>query len=199
MAVADRLLSDSPVDRLKSRRRNKPIRLTPSYEQFEQIVADIRAQVYNADSEDSADFIELLGRAGLGQAEAAALKRSDIDLERGLLHTFRCKTRRAFDVPIFPSLRPLIDRLLSRPGTRDDKLLRIRDAKKSLTGACRRLGLPRFSQRSLRRMFITRAIEKGVDVKVIAEWQGHVDSGVLILQSYSHVNRAHSIQMAQLI
>jgi hypothetical protein len=48
-------------------------------------------------------------------------------------------------------------------------------------------------------MFITRAIEKGVDVKVIAEWQGYVDSGVLILQSYSHVNRAHSIQMAQLI
>ncbi len=199
MAVADRLLSDSPVDRLKSRRRNKPVRLTPSYEQFEQIVADIRAQVYNADSKDSADFIELLGRAGLGQAEAAALKRSDCDLERGLLHTFRCKTRRAFDVPIFPSLRPLIDRLLSRPGTRDEKLLRIRDAKKSLAGACKRLGFPRFSQRSMRRMFITRAIEKGVDVKVIAEWQGHVDSGVLILQSYSHVNRAHSIQMAQLI
>ena len=199
MAIADRLLPDSPVDRVNGRRRTKPVRLTPTYEQFEQIVADIRAQVYNADSEDSADFVELLGRAGLGQAEAAALKRSDIDLERGLMHTFRCKTRRAFDVPIFPSLRPLLDGLLSRPGTRDEKLLRIKDAKKALSGACARLGFPRFSQRSLRRMFITRAIEKGVDIKVLSDWQGHSDGGTLILQNYSHVNRAHSDRMAQLI
>src|SRR5262249_29472206 len=143
MAVADRLLPDSPVDRVNGKRRTKPVRLTPTYEQFEEVVDDIRAQVHNADCEDSADFVELLGRAGLGQAEAAALKRSDVDLERGLLHTFRCKTRRAFDVPIFPSLRPLLLRLLSRHGTRDEKLLRIKDAKKALSGACRRLGFPR--------------------------------------------------------
>jgi site-specific recombinase XerD len=37
-------------------------------------------------------------------------------------------------------------------------------------------------------MFITRAIEKGADVKVIAEWQGHKDGGKLILDTYSHVN-----------
>jgi site-specific recombinase XerD len=48
-------------------------------------------------------------------------------------------------------------------------------------------------------MFITRAIEKGVDVKVIAEWQGHRDGGKLILQTYSHVNRPHSHRMAQLL
>jgi hypothetical protein len=42
--------------------------------------------------------------------------------------------------------------------------------------------------RSLRRMFITRAIEKGVDVKTIALWQGHKDGGKLILDTYSHVN-----------
>ena len=34
-------------------------------------------------------------------------------------------------------------------------------------------------------MFITRAIERGVDVKVIAEWQGHKDGGKLILDTYS--------------
>jgi hypothetical protein len=48
-------------------------------------------------------------------------------------------------------------------------------------------------------LFITRAIEKGVDVKVIAEWQGHKDGGKLILDTYSHVNRAHSQRMAQLM
>ena len=44
-----------------------------------------------------------------------------------------------------------------------------------------------------------RAIELGVDVKVIAEWQGHRDGGKLILQTYSHVNRPHSERMAQLL
>jgi hypothetical protein len=48
-------------------------------------------------------------------------------------------------------------------------------------------------------MFITRAIERGVDVKVIAEWQGHRDGGKLILQTYSHVNPVHSQRMAQLM
>ena len=48
-------------------------------------------------------------------------------------------------------------------------------------------------------MFITRAIERGVDVKVIAEWQGHQDGGKLILQTYSHVRPEHSNRMAQLM
>ena len=48
-------------------------------------------------------------------------------------------------------------------------------------------------------MFITRAIEKGVDVKVLAEWQGHRDGGKLILDTYSHVNPVHSQRMAQLM
>jgi hypothetical protein len=48
-------------------------------------------------------------------------------------------------------------------------------------------------------MFITRAIEKGIDVKVISEWQGHRDGGKLILQTYSHVRAAHSQRMAQLM
>jgi hypothetical protein len=38
-----------------------------------------------------------------------------------------------------------------------------------------------------------------LDVKVIAEWQGHKDGGKLILDTYSHVNRAHSERMAQLM
>ena len=78
-------------------------------------------------------------------------------------------------------------------------VFKIADAKHALTNACKRLGFPPFSQRSLRRMFITRAIERGVDVKVIAEWQGHRDGGKLILDTYSHVNPVHSQRMAQLM
>ena len=48
-------------------------------------------------------------------------------------------------------------------------------------------------------MFITRAIELGVDVKTIAQWQGHKDGGLLILKTYSHVRPVHSQRMARLM
>jgi Phage integrase family. len=78
-------------------------------------------------------------------------------------------------------------------------VFKIDNAKKAIAAACKRLKLPAYSHRSFRRMFITRAIEKGVDVKVIAEWQGHKDGGKLILETYSHVNPVHSKRMAQLM
>ena len=38
LAIGDSLLSNSPVAGLKERRREKPIRLTPTWEQFRQII-----------------------------------------------------------------------------------------------------------------------------------------------------------------
>ena len=59
--------------------------------------------------------------------------------------------------------------------------------------------LPAYTHRSFRRIFVTRAIEQGVNVKTIAEWQGHRDGGMLILGTYSHVAREHSARMALLM
>jgi integrase len=197
-ALRDKIIPDSPAAHLKYTKRGKPIRLTPTFDQFKAIVADVRTQVFNADAQDSADFLEFLGLAGLGQAEAIALLRGDVDLQAGQIITFRHKTSTGFVVPIFPQLRPLLERLCAGKSHRDH-MFKIADAKHALANACRRLGYPPFSQRALRRMFITRAIENGVDVKVIAEWQGHKDGGKLILDTYSHVNRVHSQRMAQLM
>jgi integrase len=201
MAEADGMIARSPVFGMKQRRREKPIRLTPSLEEFRAIVASIRAQRYADTAEESADFIEFLGLAGLGQAEASALTWADVSLERGQLLTFRQKTRTGFAVPIFPQLRPLLERRLAQAGNPapDAKVFSVLDAKKALAGACRRLGLPNYSSRAFRRMFITTAIERGVDVKVIAQWQGHQDGGKLILDTYSHVRSAHSERMAALM
>jgi integrase len=81
----------------------------------------------------------------------------------------------------------------------DDRVFRIENAKKAIAAACKRLKLPAYTHRSFRRMFITRAIERGVDVKVLAQWQGHKDGGKLILETYSHVNPQHSKRMAALM
>ena len=155
---------------------------------------DIRDQPFNADAHDCADFVEFIGLAGLGQAEASPLTWRDVDFERGQLTTFRHKTRTGFVIPIYPQVRPLLERPHACRRVEDaGRVLSIKDAKKAITGgACRRLALPPYSHRSFRRMFITRAIENGVDVKVIAQWQGHRDGGKLILDTYSHVNRVHS-------
>ena len=198
LAIRDKLMPDSPALHLKAPKREKPIRLTPTFEQFRAIVDDVRSQPFNADAQHSADFLEFLGLAGLGQAEAASLIRADVDFKSGNIVTFRHKTSKGFVVPIFPQLRLLLERRCKHK-VHSDRIFPINNAKKALAASCARLGYPHFTQRSLRRMFITRAIERGVDVKVIAEWQGHKDGGKLILDTYSHVNRVHSQRMAQLM
>lgn len=199
-AVRDHLIADNPAAHMKYRKREAPIRATPTWEEFHAIVEEIRKQVFNPDAAASADFVEFVGLSGLGQAEASALTWADIDFGHGRMITFRKKTGSGFAVPIFPQLQTLLERLRAQShGASHDRLFAIRQARKAIAGACRRLRLPKFTHRSFRRMFITRAIEKGVDVKVIAQWQGHKDGGKLILDTYSHVNPVHSHRMAQLM
>jgi integrase len=92
LAVRDRLITASPAAHLRSAKREKPIRLTPTFEQFKAIIADVLGEVFNADAEDSADFLEFLGMAGLGRAEASSLTPFDIDLDAGRIITYRHKT-----------------------------------------------------------------------------------------------------------
>jgi integrase len=198
-AVKDKIILENPAADLRYLARKNPIRLTPTFEQFKQIVANIRAQKFNREAEESGDFVEFLGLAGLGQAEVASIKRSDVDLDAGRIIAYRHKTDTGFVIPIYPQLRPLVEKLCQGKKQHNDRLFAINQARKALGNACKRLGFPSFTHRSLRRMFITRAIEKGVDVKVIAEWQGHRDGGKLILQTYSHVRPEHSNRMAALM
>ena len=151
-------------------------RQVPTLAQFEAIVADIRAQVASPHAQVTADFVEFLGLAGLGQAEASSLKWGDIDWERGHLNIRRHKTDTHFVVPIYDHLRPLLERLRkARRGKRSlaSPVFQIKDAKKALEAACKRLKFSAFCQRSLRQHLIGRLWKAGVDRKLIAQWQGH--------------------------
>jgi integrase len=161
-AVADHMIMENPAGALKWRKRTKPIRLTPTFEQFQEIVADIRSQRFNGhDAEQSGDFIEFLGLAGLGQAEASALTRADVDLDAGRIIVYRFKTDQGFAIPIYPQARALIEKLCKgrRP---NERLFEIDQARAALSNACKRLGYALYTQRSLRRMFITRCIEEAL-------------------------------------
>ncbi len=198
MAVNDKILLASPAEKLRPKKAVKPIRLTPTFDEFNAIIADVRSQKYNADAEDSADFLEFMGLVGVGQAEAAGIQRQHVNMAKKQLTFFRHKTKTPYTVPIYPQAEALVTKLIGKPGIKQNStLFEIKDAKKALAAACSRLKLPAYSQRALRRMFITRCIELGVDVKVIANWQGHQDGGKLILGTYSHVRNVHSEEMAK--
>jgi integrase len=207
LAVDDRMIASNPVDGIKQKKLDKPIRQTPNLAEFQSVVDSIRAQRFADTAKESADYVEFLGLAGLGQAEASALSWRDVSFERDQIIVLRHKTRQGFAVPIFPQLRPLLERRYAqaqasnegKPPSPEAKVFSVANAKKAIESACDRLNLPAYTSRSFRRTFITTAIERGVDVKVIAQWQGHRDGGKLILDTYSHVRPAHSESMAKLM
>lgn len=55
-AVRDQIIPENPAAHLKYLKRERPIRLTPSWDEFQAIVADIRKQPFNADAKDSGDL-----------------------------------------------------------------------------------------------------------------------------------------------
>ena len=65
--------------------------------------------------------------------------------------------------------------------------------------ACERLGFRRFGHHTMRHFFCSNAIEAGCDFKVIAEWLGHRDGGVLVAMTYGHLRSEHSVAMARRI
>ena len=207
LAVDDGIIYRSPLEGVREKKVSRPIRATPTFEEFQAIVDSIRSQRLSDTAHESADYVEFMGLAGLGQAEASSLAWGDVNFDRGQIITYRHKTKQGFAVPIYPQVLALLEKRLKRATdlnggkapAPDTKVFTMRDAKKAIESACSRLGLAHYSSRSFRRLFITTAIERGVDVKVIAQWQGHRDGGKLILDTYSHVRPVHSEQMAKLM
>jgi len=163
LAVADNAISEvqNPFKTqiIRAKRKEKVFRRIPTPDQFQTIVESIRAQKCNAQHEDSADFVEFLGLAGVGQAEASALRWADVDFDSARINFIRRKTERDYYVPMYDWLRPFMERLRERAGGKpahDERVFKIDDAKHALGNACKRLKLPHFTQRNLRAMLIKR-------------------------------------------
>jgi integrase len=202
LAVSDGAIAHSPMAGIKYRRRGKPTRLTPTVEQFEAIVEDLKVQSFNGHgSAETADYIALSGLLGLGQAELSGIQRKHIDLDAGTIQVFRRKTQQTFLIPIYPQAREIVERRLKGLSADPDiRLLPFNDCRSALSGACRRLKFPHFEVRALRRYFITQALRRGVDVPTVASWQGHRDGGKLILATYAdEVRLDHSLRMSKLM
>jgi integrase len=189
IAVRDRIIAQSPFEGVQTswKQPQEPVRLVPTSDQFMAIVNSIRSQRFTRHAKQTADFVEFLGLAGLGQAEAASLTWNAVDLKKGRLSCRRHKTGTRFYVPMYPDLRELLERLRKQAGNvpASARVFAIKDAKKALKAACDRLGYAHFSQRSIRRCLIRKLWRSGIDKKLIAKWQGHQDGGQLIIDTYT--------------
>jgi integrase len=211
-AVDDRVIAQSPFieGRNPPKKKQKVFRNIPTAAEFEKIINDIRTPTLRPTKgkhggarmmsfPESADFAEFLGRAGLGQAEAQALKWGHVDFKNRRLKIVRRKTGEYFEVPIYAALLPLLERMHkeAKDTSPEADVFSIKKVHKSLMNACKRLGLPHFTERNLRAMKIRELYEAGVDVKTIARWQGHRDGGKLIMEIYTEIFRSNDDYEAQ--
>ena len=192
VALMDEIIDKNPYDFIPNNRQkvsNKPDEV-PTVEQCEIIAASIRSQPFADTRDKSADMCEFLHMAALGEAEAIRLRWRDVDFTRKRLYIQqRVKTGSYFEVPMLPYLFKFMADLHERQGKPrgEQTVFRVKSIKQALYSACKRLKLPAYSPRDLRKARITHLLRQGVPVEIIAGWQGHKDNGVLIRRTYSNV------------
>jgi len=198
-----RILIDNPARHLKRKKEPKPGIIIPSKEQFRAVLVELRSG-HRATGE-AADLVEFLGYSGMRRAEAGQVRWRDINYDIGTVLITGgeqgTKNYEARTIPLFVPLRRLVDciRQRKRPGSDDELIFDIRDARLQRMRACARLGFPRFGHHTMRHFFCSNAIEAGCDFKVIAGWLGHKDGGVLVAMTYGHLRSEHSVAMAKRI
>lgn len=151
-------------------------------------------------AEESADFAEFMAYSGARVGEARAFVWADDLQDSIILRGTKTQGSRDREVPKIPALRELIERMKARRNAAGrelkGKVFRIRDCRDALAGACRRVGVERLTHHSLRHFFATVCIEAGVDIPTVSRWLGHVDGGVLAMNTYGHLRREHSFAAA---
>lgn len=198
-----RILIDSPSDSLKRKKQGKSQILVPSKEQFGVLLTELRNG--HRSTGEAADLVEFLAYSGCRVNEAINVRWQDVNPSLGtLLITGGDGGTKNGDVrtlPLFVPLGRLLERIAVRKpcAPREERIFEIRSAHLQIIRACERLGLPRFNHHTMRHFFCSNAIEAGCDFKVIAEWLGHKDGGVLVATTYGHLRNEHSAAMAKRI
>jgi integrase len=183
----------------------KQIKL-PESDQFEKLVEEIRNSG-SGYAKHSANLVQFLAYGGFRKSEAQHVIWADCDFVREKI-TVRgspetgLKARQVGEsriVPMIPEMRRLLEKIkIERPNARlNNCVMGVTECKKSITSACKKLGIARFTHHDLRHLFATRCIEAGVDIPTVSRWLGHKDGGALAMKTYGHLRDQHSTTMAQ--
>jgi integrase len=185
-------IENNPAAQLKPLKKQATIREQPTFEQAEQIAAEVATK-----SKESAEIIRAMYLLGLGQAEIKGLLGQHVDARRYMLRIVRKKTGHSFEVPVFDQAKKFLWDLLQKGRLRPGKqVFDWRNPRRALVGACKRLGFPAYEPRALRRTFIIHALEEGVDPRVVAKWQGHRDAKLILSVYGNFIGRDHELSQA---
>jgi integrase len=177
----------------------------PESQQFEQLVEVIRNSG-SGFAKSSAELVQFLAYGGFRKSEAQFITWNDCDFVREKI-TVRgspetgLKARRVGEyriVPMISEMRQLLEKIKGdQSPAPNTPVMRVFECKKSITTACKKMGIPRFTHHDLRHLFATRCIESGVDIPTVSRWLGHKDGGALAMKVYGHLRDEHSTNMAQ--
>ena len=145
----------------------KQIKL-PESGQFEMLVKEIENSG-SGFAKPSAELVQFLAYGGFRKSEAANITWADCDFKRGKIilrgdPVTGLKRRRAGEfreVPMISEMRKLLEQIQAkRPDEpQTEKVMRVSECKKSITTACKKLGIPRFTHHDLRHLFATAALK----------------------------------------
>lgn len=177
----------------------KPINLKnlPSAAQFEKISAEIHRRCGMVETEGWAMF-DFLALSGCRIESAQHVYWEDVNWEKNELF-FRKAKRGSYTIPIFPKLQELLRSLEKRKHKPTSLVLKTKGCREVLRNVCASLNLPHMSHHTLRHLFATQAIEKGIDIPTLSRWLGHRDGGALVMRVYGHLRNEHSQEMAKLL
>ena len=186
---------DNPTRKLKRKPVRRKVRRIPAAEDVRKLAQTIREQEKRCSLECAA-MVEFAAYSGARPAEVAAVRAEDIDGDWLVIRGGEDGTKNYQErlVPINKALREVIEREGFEQGT--GRIFHISTPTRALRNACHRLGMDSVTPYTLRHFFATSCMEAGVDVATVADWMGHKDGGVLLLKTYTHVRRAHSLREA---
>ena len=205
-AIKKRLLSYNPMDALDKVRHRSQVTPWLTVDQARQLLTS------SAEAHDPYYVAWLLMLCcGLRRGEMLALKWSDIDEARAVLHVQRQRTvvdcRSTISRPkSLSSIRdiPLADHLLTilrlQPRASDDIMDGVTRTMlaRGLDKALSRAGLPRVTLHGLRHTMASVAVEADVDIKVLQSLMGHAHYQTTA-DIYAHVNQQPRTQAAATI
>jgi site-specific recombinase XerD len=202
LAVKHHVIGKNPATSLTYKPLRKKLLQLPNKTQFGKIVRHIRTKA--GKGRIAGDLVEGLAYSGLRVEEANSLLWEDLDHERRMITVKGTKTEgSARVIPMTPAFHALTLRMkthresVARTQLKpSEKVFEASEALMSLRNACAAVGAKKMTHHDLRHLFATTCIESGVDVPTVAKWLGHVDGGVLAMETYGHVRPDHSNQAA---
>jgi integrase len=186
LALEERFIDRNPMASV-DREKTTPInRSQHSWADAERILED-------AKNRSSESYLELkfMLLMGVGQAEAKDLMGGSVDWSKNTISFIRRKTGKQYEVPIYPWAKEFIQSEIESRLKRQQPVFDWRNPRKALETSCQNLGLARIEVRSLRRTLIIHLIQQGVELRLIAKWQGHADARLILSRYGAYIDADH--------